>query len=485
MKLSEYVTYDAVGLGQLVARGEVSAGELAEVARRAIAAVNPRIGAVVEDWPADAAGSSAAPGSGPLAGVPFLVKDLALSMAGKRLELGSRLAAGLVAPSDSFLMQRLRAAGLITIGRTATPEMAFSTATESLQQGATRNPWQPALSAGGSSGGAGAAVAAGIVPLAHATDAAGSIRVPAAFNGLFGLKSTRGRVSNGPGLDEVFAGLGVQGGLSRTVRDSAALLDAMHGTAAGEPYHTPAPSRPFLDEVGREPGRLRIGVMVPPFNGAGVAPVMAQAVAGVAAQLAGLGHHVDDVTLPLGASWEAVVLANARIWCATLVGWIDGVAAATGRPIDATTLEPQTLAAYRYGQRVTGPAFAAALDVRNAVTRATATWFDDIDVLLTPTMPALPEPVGTYAAGAATMDGLDWTDRVFRHSPYTPAFNVAGLPAMSVPLCVDAASGLPIGMQFGAGFAEDGMLFRLAGQLEREMGWAGRRPAVWAGAAQA
>lgn len=255
MKLSEYVTHDALGLAALVARKEVTSQELAELARAAIEAVNPAIGAVVEHWPLADAGQVSV--DGPLAGVPFLMKDLAIAMAGKRLELGSRLAAGLVAPNDSNLMQRLRAAGLVTLGRTATPEMAFSTATESVQQGQTRNPWDTRRSAGGSSGGAAAAVAAGIVPLAHATDAAGSIRVPASFTGLFGLKSTRGRVSNGPALDEVFAGLGVQGGLSRTVRDSAALLDAIHGTAAGEPYHTAAPARPFLAEVGRDPGRLR------------------------------------------------------------------------------------------------------------------------------------------------------------------------------------------------------------------------------------
>ncbi|MCZ2902085.1 amidase [Burkholderia thailandensis] len=481
MKLSEYADYDAVGLARLIAHGDVSAAELARTAGEAIEAVNPAVNAVVEHWPADAAGPTAAAGSGPLAGVPFLIKDLALPMAGKRMELGSRLAAGLVSPSDSMLMRRLRAAGLVTLGRTATPEMAFSTATESVQFGATRNPWNLALSAGGSSGGAAAAVAAGIVPLAHATDAAGSIRVPAAFTGLFGLKPTRGRISNGPELDEVFAGLGVQGGLSRTVRDSAALLDAMHGTAAGEPYHTSAPAQTFLSEVGRDPGRLRIGLMLEPFDGARAAPAMTQATLDAAGHLEMLGHDIEPITPVLGASWEAFVLATARIWCATLVGWIDGVAAATARPIDGTTLEPSTLAAYRYGKQVTGPDFASALAVRNAVTRSTADWFRRVDVLLSPTMPNLPEAIGDYYIGAQRTDGLQWTERLFRHSPYTPVFNVAGLPAMSVPLFHDEASGLPIGVQFGAGFAQEATLLRLAGQLEQTIPWRRRRPAVWAG----
>lgn len=478
MTLNEYVTYDALGLAALVASKAVTAQELANVARAAIEAVDPHIHAVVSHWSLEDAGASSL--AGPFAGVPFLIKDLAISMAGKPLELGSRLAAGHVAQADSHLMQKLRSAGLITIGRTATPEMAFSTATESVQHGLTRNPWDVKVSAGGSSGGAAAVVAAGIVPLAHATDAAGSIRVPASFTGLFGLKSTRGRISNGPVLDEVFAGLGVQGGLSRTVRDSAALLDAMHGTPTGEPYHTAAPAQPFLSEVGRDPGRLRIGMMMAPWHGEAPSPIVAAATVEAAGKLESLGHYVEDIRPALGVSWAAFVHANAQIWCATLVNWIDGMAAHTGRAVNADTLEPATLAAYRYGQRVSGTAFAAALDVRNAATRAAVDWFAGVDVIMTPTMPQLPQSIGTYAAGAEHMDGLQWTERVFRHSPYTPAFNVAGLPAMSVPLCV-SPGGMPIGIQFGAGFAQEATLLRLAGQLEQAHPWAGRRPAIWAG----
>ena len=258
MQLHEYTSFDGLGLAQLLRDGAVSAAELHDAAVRACTAVNPHINAVVELWPADFTHIDHA---APFAGVPFLIKDVAVTMAGKRSEAGSRLGAGHVAALDSHLMTQFRQAGLITFGRTSTPEMAFATTTEPVLYGATRNPWNVALSAGGSSGGAAAAVAAGIVPLAHATDAAGSIRVPAASTGLFGLKPSRGRVSNGPAMDEIFSGLGVQLGVSRTVRDSAALLDCVQGVLPGEPYVTAAPGQTWLSQVDAPPGRLRIGVM--------------------------------------------------------------------------------------------------------------------------------------------------------------------------------------------------------------------------------
>jgi len=481
MKLSEYVSYDAVGLGQLVAAGDVHPAELAALASAASDAVNPSINAVVEHWAPEESELAPHASGGPLAGVPFLIKDLAIQMAGKQNELGSRLAKGLIAQGDSNLMGHFRKAGLVTIGRTTTPEMAFSTETESTLQGATRNPWDPALSAGGSSGGSGAAVAAGVVPIAHATDAAGSIRVPAAYNGLFGLKPTRGRTSNGPALDEVFAGLGVQLGVSRTVRDSAALMDAVQGYSPGDPYYTAPPSDGFLCEVGRDPGKLRIGLMVHSWNGEKTADPIAQAARDVARHLQSLGHHVEELAPDLGVTWEAFVHANAQIWCATLVRWIDGLAAATGRPADATTLEPSTLANYRYGRSASAVDFAAALEVRNSVARAVGAWFSKMDMLMTPTLPQMPALLATYSAGAERMSGLEWTARVFRHASFTPPANVAGIPAMSVPLAAAPDSGLPIGIQFMAGFAREDLLLRLAGQLEHSMPWADRRPLIWAG----
>lgn len=478
MKLSEYVRYDAMGLAALVAKREVSNEELRTAAAQAIDKVNPLINAVVEHWPDDTSGAAGA--GGDFEGVPFLIKDVAITMAGRRVELGSRIAAGHVASANSNLMRHLNRAGLVTLGRTASPEMAFSTTTESLFNGPTRNPWNPDHSAGGSSGGSAAAVAAGIVPMAHATDAAGSIRVPAASTGLFGLKPTRGRVSNGPGMDEVFNGFGVQLGVSRSVRDSAALLDAINRPDPGEPYFTAPPAQTFLSEVTRAPGRLRIGVMSQAWSGRQPSAEVAAATLRAAELCRQLDHDVDEARMEIGVTWEEFVHANAQVWCANLVGWIDAFAAVTGRPADLSTLERSTLACYEYGRRATAPAFAGALDVRNRVTRAIAAAFSGYDVLLTPTLPETAQRIGAYTEGTAHMDGLEWTGHVFHHSPYTPLFNVAGVPAMSVPLGA-GENALPIGVQFAAGFGQDGLLLRLAGQLEQAAPWTGRIPPVWAG----
>lgn len=477
MRISEYAGFDAVGLAKLVADGEVTPAELDAVAREAARAVNPHVNAIVETWQADAPPDPGAP----LGGVPFLIKDIAVSMAGRRTELGSRLAAGNVAGADSFLMRRFRRAGLRTFGRTATPEMAYGLTTEPVLYGATRNPWDPERSAGGSSGGAAAAVAAGVVPIAHATDAAGSLRVPAAYTGLFGLKPSRGRVSMGPDADEVFSGLAVQGGVSRTVRDSAALLDAVRGPEPGDPYSAPQPSRPYAEEVARHPGALRIGVLPQAWGGRRTTAPVADALARTVRLLESLGHRVEEAEVGLGVGWDEFVQSIADLMTVNLAALVDGLAAASGRPIDSSTLEPVTLAGYHYGQRVGGPRFAAALAVRNRVARSLARCFDAHDVLLTPTLPELPVPLGAHAEGAEALDGLGWIDRINDRSPFTTAFNVAGTPAMSVPVTSDTETGLPIGMQFAAGYGREDRLFRLAGQLEQASPWAGRTPAVWAG----
>ncbi|CAL9324755.1 amidase [Streptomyces sp. SudanB182_2057] len=480
MKVSEYVSFDAVGLAELVADGEVTPAEVEAAAREAAQAVNPRINAIVETWSAD---DAPVPDGAPLAGVPFLIKDIAVSMAGRRMELGSRLALGNVARADSSLMARFRRAGLVTFGRTATPEMAYSITTEPLLYGATRNPWDPERSAGGSSGGAGAAVAAGVVPVAHATDAAGSLRIPAACNGLFGLKPTRGRVSMGPDFDEVFNGLAVHGGLSRTVRDSAALLDQIRGPEPGDPYSAQPPSRPYTEEVTRHPGSLRIGVLAQAWGGRRTAPAVADALSRTVRLLESLGHRVEEAEVGLGADWEEFVLANARLMTANLTAQVDALASAFGRPVDSSTLEPPTLAGYHYGQRVSGAQFVAALTIRNRVARSLARHFGTYDVLLTPTLPEPPVPLGTYAEGAEALDGLGWIDRLNDRSPFTLVFNVAGTPAMSVPVTAHSETGLPIGMQFAAGHGLEGRLFRLAGQLEQASPWSGRIPTVWAASA--
>ncbi|APU15405.1 amidase, Asp-tRNAAsn/Glu-tRNAGln amidotransferase A subunit [Actinoalloteichus fjordicus] len=482
MRVAEYVSHDAVGLAELVAAGEVTPAELAAAAREAAQAVGPQINAIVETWSADdAPAQDPDPGSTPLAGVPFLIKDIGVAMAGRRMELGSRLAAGNVAAADSALMQRFRRAGLVTFGRTATPELAYSITTEPVLSGVTRNPWDLARSAGGSSGGAGAAVAAGVVPIAHATDAAGSLRIPAAYNGLFGLKPTRGRVSMGPDADEVFNGLGVHGSVSRTVRDSAVLLDLIRGPEPGDPYFAQQPLRPYAAEVTRPPGTLRIGVLAQAWGGRRTTAPVVDALAHTVRLLDSLGHQVEEVAVDLGVGWEEFVLANARLSTANLTALIDTLAAAFDRPVDSSTLEPASLAGYHYGRQVSGAQLVGALALRNRVARSLARYFDAYDMLLTPTLPELPLPVDAYADGEAALDGLGWIDRLNDRSPFTTAFNMAGTPAMSVPATNDVETGLPIGVQFAAGYGREDSLFRLAGQLERAAPWSDRVPPVWPG----
>lgn len=481
MKLSEYVQYDAVGLGSLVARGEVSPQELVDTTLRACAWVNPQINAVIETWSPDLRGVTAAlKRNSPIAGVPFLIKDVGIAMAGRKIEFGSKLAQGFTSTADSILMQRFREAGLVTLGRTTTPEFAWSGTTESALCGPTRNPWSTAHGTGGSSGGAAAAVASGIVPMAHATDAAGSIRIPSASSGVFGLKPTRGRVSNGPALDEAINGLAVQLGLSRSVRDSAALLDAVHHPGGGEPFQIERPVGNYLAQVAINPTNLRIGVMPQAWGGKRTQASILGRLAESMQLCVSLGHAVEEAEMPLGVSWDAFVYASSVLWSANIAVWIDDIAGVMGRKVDLTTLEPQTLAVYRTGHDVSGIEMVRALDLRNAVTRSVAAFFSRYDLLLTPTLPDFAPALGTYAVDAETMDGHQWTDRVFSSSPFTPVFNASGSPAMSVPLFQDEATSLPIGMQFVAAAGREDLLFQMAGQLERNLPWEGRKPKIWA-----
>ncbi|NWB45170.1 amidase [Pseudomonas gingeri] len=476
MNAFEYAEQDAVGLAQLINDHQVSPTEVHNAALSAIRAVNPHINAVIETWDDE---PPALPG--PFQGVPMLVKDLGLTARNRRNELGSRLAEDCVAEGDSELMARFRHAGLLPLGRTTTPELAASTTTENRVNGPTRNPWDLNRSAGGSSGGSAAAVAAGAVPVAHATDGGGSIRVPAASCGLFGLKPSRGRLPMGPAVDEVWAGLAVHGVLSRTVRDTAALLDCLHGPAVGDPFHIAPPAGPYASLLNREPGRLRIAVQHQALNGQSIAPAVGTVLNQVCQVLESLGHEVIPVSADIGLSWEAFVELNARFWSSNTTAWIDAIAGATGRPIDASTLEPATLALYRMGQELSATQLLGAMYERNLVTRHIGRLFNEYDVLLTPTLPEAAPLIGHYNAGQESLDGRGWMARVFNHSPFTAVFNVSGCPAMSVPLAQDSASGLPIGLQFGAGYGREDLLLQLAAQLERELPWRGRRPTVWAG----
>ncbi|WP_332763296.1 amidase [Pseudomonas koreensis] len=476
MHFSEYAEQNAVGLATLIAERQVSASEVRNAALRAIETLNPQINAVIETWD-----DEPQPQAGPFQGVPMLLKDLGLTAQGRRNELGSRLAQGCVADTDSELMSRFRRSGLLPLGRTTTPELAASTTTENRVDGPTRNPWDVTRIAGGSSGGSAAAVAAGMVPVAHATDGGGSIRVPAAACGLFGLKPSRGRLPMGPDVDEVWAGLAVHGMLSRSVRDTASLLDTLHGPAVGEAFHVAPPEQAYSALLNREPRPLRIAVQEVASNGQPTAPEVSAALKRVCHTLESLGHLVTPVVTNIGLSWEAFVELNARFWSSNTAAWIDAIAAATRRRIDESTLEPATLALYRFGKALSATELLDAMYQRNIVTRHVGQLFVDYDVLLTPTLPQAPPVIGAYNAGEESLDGRSWMARVFAHSPFTAVFNVSGCPAMSMPLAQDPSSGLPIGMQFGAGYGREDLLLQLAAQLERALPWQARRPSNWAG----
>ncbi|WP_428929600.1 amidase [Marinibacterium sp. SX1] len=479
MELRDYVEYDGIGLSELIAKGDVSATEVAEVAAKAISATDGEVNALVEQWYGEVPITT--PSRSPLAGVPFLIKDLAVTMKGRKNELGSALAEGLVMEADSTLMRRFKEAGLITLGRTTTPEFAISTTSEARATGPSRNPWNTDYNCGGSTGGSGAAVAAGMVPLAHATDGGGSIRVPASVNGIFGLKPTRGRVSNGPALDEVWSGLVSQLGLSRTVRDSAALLDAVGKPAPGEPYYTLPPEDSFLSAAGKDPKALKIGLMVDPLNGTKTAATVAATLEQTGKLLEGLGHNVEPVRVDPGVSWDEFLHANTLFWTLNTAAWIDFISSITGRPINGEYLERASLAVHEYGSRVSGMDVLGALGVRNTVSRAMGAWFEDFDVLLTPTVPDNPLRIGEYNPAQDSVDGPGWINHVFSQSPFTALANIAGLPCMSVPAGRDAETNIPIGAMYCAGFGNDAMLFSLAGQIERAAPWTGDKPRIWAG----
>jgi len=468
MKTSEYIEYDALGLAALVRNGEVTPAESAQCAAQLAVQCNPAINAVVE-WFADTdAIVASVPHIAPFKGVPFLIKDLVIQAEGRLCEMGSRLAAGLVAPADSDLMGRFRQAGLMTLGRTPTPEMGYNVATETVQAGVCRNPWDLSRSPGGSSGGAAAAVAAGIVPVAHANDGGGSIRIPAACCGLVGLKPTRGRVPIGPGAAEGLNGFGIEFAVTRTVRDAAALLDAVQGPGVGDPYVIPPPQQSYGLCLKQAPGPLRIGFSTQAWSGVPVDPEIRTALLEIARSCEGLGHQVDEARPALDA--EAFAQANTDLWSASIAHWVEDICSATGRPADHSTLEQATLAVHEHGLSLSAVDLLHAEDVFNRVNRDFGRFFSDYDLLLTPTTAQLPWPIGQQASDGGNYTARSWTDHVFSVAPFTAVFNCTGQPAISLPLR-RSQSGLPIGIQFAAAYGREDLLLSLAALFEQVMPW--------------
>jgi len=470
--LAEYERYDGLGLAELVRKREVTAAEVLEETIERIEARNPAVNAVITKM-YDQARRAVAAGlpSGPFTGVPYLLKDIGVLYTGAVTANGSALFANDVADHDSEITARLRRAGLVIVGKSSTPEMGLAPSTEPRLFGPTRNPWKLSHSAGGSSGGAAAAVASGMLPMAHGTDGGGSIRIPASACGLFGLKPTRARNPMGPDAGEGWGGASIGHALTRSVRDSAALLDATAGPDVGDPYWAPPPPRPFLDEVGREPGRLRIALNLRPYHPVSVDPECAEAARDAARLCASLGHEVEEARPQIDdARWRQ---ATRVIVAANVAASLEARAAALGQTLAESQVERMTWDRVADARTFSATDYAAAMRVVHAVGRVVARFMQRYDIILSPTMCAPPWPLGVL--DMMTTDANAYLRAVFASIGFTSLFNSSGNPAMSVPLAW-SSSGLPLGVQFAARFGEEGTLFRLAARLEAARPWAGRRP---------
>jgi amidase len=470
--LDEVLDQDAVGQADLVRRGELSPTELVTAAIARIEAVDSVLNAVVIrefDRAIDAARGPLP--DGPFTGVPFLLKDLAVEWDGVRFTEGSAFLRDNVSNHDQELTRRIQQAGLVLAGKTNTPEFGALPTCEPALFGATRNPWDPTRTPGGSSGGAAAAVAAGMVPMAYGNDAGGSIRFPASCCGVFGLKPTRARLPFGPEYGDVFSGLAVEFALTRSVRDAAVLLDALAGPDMGDPYWAPPPIGPFAAEVGADPGRLRIAFCDRTPSGTPVHPDCVTAVRDAAALCESLGHYVVEQELP-GVYDQPYPLdaldAGAVGW--TLAYWIRKL----GREPDVNEIEPLTRAMWEMSKSVTAADYLLAVQDAQALGRTVARFFTDVDLWLTPTLAQPPVPIGHITG---TADDPGQVMERFGEFLGFPAWvaNATGNPAMSVPLHSNT-EGLPIGVHFLARFGDEATLLRVASQLEQAQPWSSRRP---------
>ena len=466
----EYRDYDGLGLADLVRRRQVSIAELVESARQAIERLNPRLNAVVTVLVEATEGAKPqGDADGPFRGVPFLLKDTGVSLANVPTEYGSRYFKGYTRSYDSEIVRRYKDAGLIIIGKTNCSELGSSCSAENAANGRMHNPWDLQRIPGISSGGSAAAVAAGIVPIAHGTDAGGSIRGPAAWCGLVGLKPTRGRISYAPDAGEHWSGLGTQHVVARTVRDSAAVLDCTAGPVAGDPYSAPLPERPFLTEVSADPGKLRIGFAANGPNQAPFAEETRAAVIETARSLAHLGHEVDESS----PNWDPTLMGEAMgcIAACAATELVSQRELETGVPPSPQTLEQSNLALLAQGRKLSAMDLVQARKKINTVSRPFAAYFESHDVWLTPTMGDVAPPLGFLDSNSPDVELL--IKRFSELYRFNSIYNASGLPAITLPLHA-SRDGLPIGMMFGAGFGKEALLFRLAGQLERAIPWRDR-----------
>jgi amidase len=472
---------DATAQADLVRRGEASPKELVESAIARIEAVNPQLDAVIrtrfDEARAEAAGGPphGVDDAAPFRGVPILLKDLGCTVAGEQTAFGIGPLRDLRWPVTSYLAEQFRAAGFVALGRTNVPEFGTTVTTEPKSFPPARNPWNTEHSTGGSSGGSAAAVASGMVPVAHANDGGGSIRIPASECGLVGLKPTRARVSQGPLVGEGWAGGTIDGSVARSVRDAAGVLDAISGSMPGEPYYAPALPGPLAAEVGREPGRLRIGVADHAIGEHYLDdPECRAAVATAARLLESLGHHVGDAA-PAAMFEEEFGHKFGTVIAADTEASFRDFERLIGRPITDDELEPRNVTYRQWGSAMPATDY---LDARAWIgqwSRRMAAWWTDHDLLVTPTLGAPPPRLGWFTEDGPKGEGA----RIVSFIPYTAQFNMTGQPAVSLPLHW-SADGLPVGVQLVAAYGREDLLVRVAAQLEQAAPWADRRPPVHA-----
>lgn len=476
--MDDFAWMDATAQGELARRGEVTPTELLEAALEHIDVLNPSLNAVIHDLSDKARAEAADPAlpDGPFRGVPFLLKDAVAHSAGDPYHCGMQVLkdAGWVEPADTWLVERFRAAGFVICGKTNLPELASSVTTEPVAYGATHNPWDLDRSPGGSSGGAGAAVASGMVPVAHGNDMGGSIRFPASMCGLVGLKPSRARTTLGPDFGEYWAMTTHEHVLTRSVRDTAGVLDAIAGPGVGDPYTAPAPARPFLDEVGVDPGRLRIGFRTLVSPDAEAHADCVEAVASTATLLGELGHDVEPVAfdaLDDPRFGEAIAVVFPVFIARELDRWSQKL----GREIAPSELEPWNALQAEMGRATTASAYVEGIEKAQGYARGLAQWWaDGHDILVTPQLGAPPFPLGYVSPD---VDPFVTLERLIGLTSFSMPFNVSGQPAISLPLHWNA-DGLPIGVQLVAAYGREDLLLRVASQLEAARPWADRHPPV-------
>ena len=484
MDASDLPNLDATAQADLVRSGETSPEELVEASIRNIEELNPKLNAVIHELFEE--GLEAARGDipdGPFKGVPFLLKDLGAAFAGQPYHLGMKLLkeADFRAPVDTYLAQRFRDAGFITIGKTNLPELGILPTTEPDAYGPSRNPWNTEHSTGGSSGGSGAAVASGMVPIAHANDGGGSIRIPASMNGLVGLKPTRQRISQGPILGDVMSGLTIELVVSRSVRDTAAVLEAVHGSAPGDPYVADPPIRPYTQELEEEPKNLRIGIWTESLIDDDPDPEVVAATRDAAKELEALGHSVEELDISAFSAMPLVDTFKVR-WAAGQASTLKQLGMVVGRPVTKDDVEPLTWALAEKGNSDSAGDYLSAIGLHQMMSRMMAGFHEGgFDLVLSPTLGEPPPPLGTFDDSGP--DPFAAFHRAFLTAAFTAPINATGQPAISLPLHW-TDDGLPVGVQFIAPTGREDILISLAAQLERAKPWADRRPPVFAGAAE-